>query len=71
MYNTGAPCTWLPKPTEMNFRLLLTMQNFSPRFRPDMEEEDDFTIECTQEEVEELTERLLDNDDNNCAKFFR
>jgi len=36
-----------------------------------MEEEDDFTIECTQEEVEELTERLLDNDDNNCAKFFR
>ena len=28
-----------------------------------MEEEDDFTIECTQEEVEALTEKLLDNDE--------
>ena len=36
-----------------------------------MEEEDDFTIDCTQEEVEELTEKLLDNDENNCARFFR
>ena len=36
-----------------------------------MEEDDDFTIECTQEEVEALTEKLLDNDDNNCSKFFR
>ena len=36
-----------------------------------MEEEDDFTIECTQEEVEALTEKLLDNDENNCARFFR
>ena len=36
-----------------------------------MEEEDDFTIDCTQEEVEALTEKLLDNDENNCARFFR
>ncbi len=36
-----------------------------------MDEEDDFTVDCTQEEIEELTEKLLDNDENNCARFFR
>ena len=34
-------------------------------------EDDDYTIDCTEEEFHELTERLLDNDENNCARFFR
>ncbi len=36
-----------------------------------MDEEDDYTIDCTEEEFHELTEKMLDNDENNCAKFFR
>ena len=31
-------------------------------------DEDDFTVDCSQEEVEELTEKLLENDENNCAR---
>ncbi len=34
-------------------------------------EDEEYTIECTEEEFHELTERLLDNDENNCAKYFR
>jgi hypothetical protein len=30
-----------------------------------------FTVDCTQEELNELTESLLANDENNCAKYFR
>merc|ERR1711997_533698 len=36
-----------------------------------MDEEEDYTCDLTEEELFELTERLFDNDDNNCAKFFR
>ncbi len=37
-----------------------------------MEDDDgDYTVDCSEEEFWELTERLLDNDDNNCAKYFR
>jgi len=36
-----------------------------------MEEDDGFTVDCTEEELQELTERLLDADDNNCAQYFR
>ena len=34
-------------------------------------DDDDYTIDCSEEEFHELTERLLDNDENNCAKYFR
>jgi len=36
-----------------------------------MEEDDGFTVDCTEEELQEFTERLLDADDNNCAGLFR
>ena len=34
-------------------------------------DEDDFAIDCTEEELQELTEKLLDNDENNCSDYFR
>lgn len=36
-----------------------------------MEEDEDYTCDMTEDELFELTERLLDNDENNCAKYFR
>ncbi len=36
-----------------------------------MDDEELYTIDCEQDEVFELTEKLLENDDNNCARFFR
>lgn len=36
-----------------------------------MDSDDEYTIECTEDEFHELTEKLLDNDENNCARFFR
>ena len=34
-------------------------------------DDDDYTIDITEDEFFELTEKLLDSDDNNCAKHFR
>ena len=36
-----------------------------------MDEDEDYTCDLTEEELFELTEGLLDNDENNCAKYFR
>lgn len=36
-----------------------------------MDKDGDFTAECSDEELFELTEKLLEEDDNNCARFFR
>ena len=36
-----------------------------------MDEEEDYTCDLTEEDLFELTEKLLDNDENNCAKYFR
>ncbi len=35
------------------------------------EEDNDYTVDCSEEEFHELTERLLDNDENNCSGYFR
>lgn len=35
-----------------------------------MDADDEYTIDCTEEEFFELTERLLDNDENNCARYI-
>lgn len=34
-------------------------------------DDEDYTIDCSEEEFHELTERLLENDENNCTKYFR
>lgn len=36
-----------------------------------MDEEEDYTCDLSEEELFELTESLLDNDENNCSKYFR
>ena len=36
-----------------------------------MDEDEDYSCDLTEEELFELTEGLLDNDENNCAKYFR
>ncbi len=36
-----------------------------------MDDDEEYTVDCTEEELFDLTERLLDEDDNNCAKYFR
>ena len=36
-----------------------------------MDEEEDYTCDLTEEDLFDLTEKLLDNDENNCAKYFR
>lgn len=34
-------------------------------------DDDDYSVDCTEEELFALTEELLENDENNCAKYFR
>ena len=37
-----------------------------------MEEEDEYTVDnLSEEELFELTEKLLEEDENNCAPYFR
>ena len=37
-----------------------------------MEEEDEYTVDnLSEEELFELTEKLLEADENNCAPYFR
>ena len=36
-----------------------------------MDEDEDYTCDLTEEELFELTENLLENDENNCARYFR
>ena len=34
-------------------------------------EDEEYTVECTEEELFELTESMLENDENNCTQYFR
>ena len=45
--------------------------NIKKELIENMDEEEDYTCDLTQEDLFELTEKLLDNDENNCAKYFR
>ena len=36
-----------------------------------MDEDEDYTCELSEEELFEFTEKLMENDENNCAKYFR
>lgn len=36
-----------------------------------MDEDEDYTVDLSEEEFFELTEKLLEEDENNCAKYFR
>ena len=45
--------------------------NIKKELIENMDEEEDYTCDLTEEDLFELTEKLLDNDENNCAKYFR
>lgn len=45
------------------------MNRYDPK--GDDDDDDDYAGDCTQDEVFDLTEKLLENDVNNCAKYFR
>ena len=36
-----------------------------------MDEDEDYTCDLSEEELFEFTERLMENDENNCAQYFR
>ena len=36
-----------------------------------MDKEEDYTCDLTEEELFDLTEKLLENDENNCSQYFR
>ena len=49
----------------------LTEKDIKKELIENMDEEEDYTCDLTEEDLFELTEKLLDNDENNCAKYFR
>ena len=50
---------------------VLDGKNIKKELIENMDEEEDYTCDLTKEDLFELTEKLLDNDENNCAKYFR